>query len=67
MISLLLARLFASALGVSQQDIVCWTEPPTGAEACFVDIASTEHTVAGVEFRHNADGTMSVVVNAREY
>ena len=67
MISLILARLFASALGVSQQGIVCWTEPPTGAEACFVGVASTEHTVAGVEFRHNQDGTLSLVVNAWEY
>ena len=67
MIPLLLARLFASAIGADQQDIVCWTEPPTGVTACFVDVAATEYTVAGVEFRHNPDGSMSVVVNQWEY
>jgi len=64
---LLIARLFASAIGADQQDIVCWYEPPTGASACFVDIARQEYTVAGVEFHHNADGSMSVVVNTWEY
>ena len=64
---LLLARLLASAISAGQQDIVCWYEPPTGASVCFVDVARQEYTVAGVEFRHNTDGTMSVVVNTWEY
>lgn len=64
---LLIVRIFAPAFGAGQQDIVCWYEPPTGASVCFVDVAHTEYTVGGVEFRHNADGTMSVVVNTREY
>jgi len=64
---LLIARLFASAIGADQQAIVCWYEPPTQAEACFVDVADTGNTVSGIEFRHNADGSMSVVVNAWEY
>ena len=67
MIALLLARLFASAIGANQQDIVCWTEPPTGVTACFVDVAATEYTVAGVEFRQESNGTISLLVNAWEY
>lgn len=64
---LLLARLFASAVGVDQQAITCWYEPPTGANACFVDIADTGNTVGGIEFRRNADGSGSVIVETWEY
>ena len=67
MIPLLLARLFTSAIGANPADIVCWYEPPTGASVCFVDVAHTEYTVAGVEFRHSPDGSVSVVVSAWEY
>lgn len=66
MITSLLARLLSVAIG-SGQDIVCWYEPPTGAQACFVETVATANTVGGVEFRHNSDGTMSVVVNIWEY
>lgn len=67
MIPLLLARLFSAALGTDPIDITCWYEPPTGAEVCFVDVADTGNTVSGVEFRHNPDGSMSVVVNSWKY
>lgn len=64
---LILARLFASAIGTGQQDIVCWTEPPTGTSVCFVDVAHQEYTVSGVEFRKESDGKVSLLVNAWEY
>lgn len=64
---LLIVRIFAPAFGAGQQDIVCWYEPPTGASACFVDIARQEYTVSGVEFRHNTDGSGSVIVETWEY